>query len=336
MPMKRTLDAFFHALAFKIGAVIVLMIVMLLYLLSPAYTIAGSKYAGKKVLYVDSYHAGYAWSDGIAGGIREIFMDTGIELRRIEMDTKRNTSEEFKKAAAVKVKGVIAEFKPDVVIASDDNAAKYLIMPYYKDVDLAIVFCGLNWDASAYGFPYRNVTGMVEIALVPQILKQLKKYARGDRIGFLGDDTLTSRKNLQYHRDLLKIHYDYVYYVNNFAEWQRKYIELQDKVDLMILINYVGIPDWDKEKAQVFVENHTKIPAGTNNTWTIPFSLLGIIKSPEEQGGWAARAALKILDGTAPDKIPITHNKQGKLYYNLRIGKKLGITKAPAGAIVIE
>lgn len=311
-------------------------ILVLLILFSSADTIAGGTYAGKKVLYVDSYHAGYAWSDGIASGIRETFKDTGIELKRIEMDTKRNTSEEFKKAAALNVRTVIAEFKPDVVIASDDNASKYLIMPYYKDVDLPFVFCGLNWDASAYGFPYKNVTGMVEIALIPQIVKQLRKYARGGRIGFLGDDTLTSRKNLQYHRDLLKINYDYVYYVNNFEEWQRKYLELQDKVDMIILINYVSIPDWNKEKAQVFVEHNTKIPTGTNNTWTIPFSLLGIIKSPQEQGDWAAHAALKILDGTAPEKIPITHNKQGRLYYNLRIGKKLGVTKAPAGAIVIQ
>jgi hypothetical protein len=177
---------------------------------------------------------------------------------------------------------------------------------------------------------------MVEIALVPQIIKELKKFARGDRIGFLGDDTLTSRKNFQHHRDLLKINYDHAYYANNFEQWQRKYIELQDKVDMLILINYVGIPDWNKEKAQVFIENHTKIPSGTNNTWTIPFSLLGIIKRPEEQGAWAAHAALKILDGTSPGKIPISHNKQGKLYYNLRIGKKLGVTKAPAGAIVTE
>jgi ABC-type uncharacterized transport system substrate-binding protein len=310
--------------------------IILFIIFSSVCAMAGGKYAGKKVLHVDSYHVGYAWSDGIAGGIRETLKDTGVELRRVEMDTKRNTSEEFKKAAALNVREVIAEFKPDVVIASDDNASKYLIMPYYKDADLPFVFCGLNWDASAYGFPYKNVTGMVEISLTPQIVKQLRKYARGDRIGFLGDDTLTSRKNLQYHRDLLKIDYDHVYYAKNSDQWQRKYIELQDNVDMLILINYVGIADWDKEKAQVFVENHTRIPSGTTNSWTTPFALLGIIKIPEEQGRWAAHAALKILDGTPPGKIPITHNKQGKLYYNLRIGKKLNITNAPAGAIVIE
>ena len=310
--------------------------IILFIIFSSVCGMAGGKYAGKKVLHVDSYHVGYAWSDGIAGGIRETLKDTGVELRRVEMDTKRNTSEEFKKAAALNVREVIAEFKPDVVIASDDNASKYLIMPYYKDADLPFVFCGLNWDASVYGFPFRNVTGMVEISLATQIIKQLRKYARGDRIGFLGDDTLTSRKNLQYHRDLLKIDYDHVYYANNFDQWQRKYLELQKKVDMIILINYVGIPDWDKEKTQVFVENHTRIPSGTNNSWTIPFALLGIIKIPEEQGRWAAHAALKILDGTPPGKIPITHNKQGKLYFNLRIGKKLDITNAPAGAIVTE
>lgn len=309
---------------------------LLLLLLIPVGALAEGNYTGKKILFVDSYHIGYAWSDGIARGILEALKDTGVALKRIEMDTKRNTSEEFKKGAALNARNMIVEFKPDVVIAGDDNASKYLIVPYYKDVDLPFVFCGVNWNASAYGFPYKNVTGMVETDLVPQVIKQLRKYARGDKIGFLGDDTLTSRKSGRYHQELLHIQYDQMSFARTFAEWQKKFTELQDQVDMLILVNYVGIPDWDDEKAQDFIEKNTKIPSGTINTWTTPFSLLGISKNPEEQGRWSARAALKILDGVPPDKIPITHNRQGKLYFNLRIGKKLGITDAPAGAVVLN
>lgn len=61
-------------------------IIMLLIIFSSVYTIARGKYAGKKVLHVDSYYAGYTWSDGIAAGIREAFKDTGIELKRIEAE----------------------------------------------------------------------------------------------------------------------------------------------------------------------------------------------------------------------------------------------------------
>jgi len=109
--------------------------------------------AGKKVLFVDSYHEGYAWSDGVLNGVETGLDGKDVELKVIRMDTKRNKTDDFKKAAALKVKAEIESFKPDVVIASDDNAAKFLIVPYYKNSDLPFVFCGVSWDASGYGFP---------------------------------------------------------------------------------------------------------------------------------------------------------------------------------------
>jgi ABC-type uncharacterized transport system substrate-binding protein len=50
---------------------------------------------------------------------------------------------------------------------------------------------------------------------------------------------------------------------------------------------------------------------------------------PEEQGRWAARAALKILDGVQPSRIPLTYNKEGQLYFNTKIAVRLGIKAAP-------
>src|SRR3989344_4725417 len=95
------------------------------------------------------------------------------------MDTKRNPAEEFKKKAGEDAHLAIEVFKPDVLMVSDDNAFKYIIVPFYKDVALPVVFSGLNWDASLYGAPYANTTGMIEISLTNQIIDHLKTYARG-------------------------------------------------------------------------------------------------------------------------------------------------------------
>lgn len=84
----------------------------------------------KKCFYVSSYHQGYAWSDGVERGIRST-LSGHCQVRQFDMDTKRNTSEEFMKSAALKAKKIIEEWKPDIVIISDDNAAQYLIQPYY-------------------------------------------------------------------------------------------------------------------------------------------------------------------------------------------------------------
>jgi hypothetical protein len=71
-----------------------------------------TSYTGKKVLFIDSYHEGYAWSDGITSSLKRTLDGTGVELKIIRMDTKRNNDKEFKKNAALKAKSVIEQFMP--------------------------------------------------------------------------------------------------------------------------------------------------------------------------------------------------------------------------------
>jgi len=86
-----------------------------------------NSYKGKKVLYIDSYHEGYAWSDGITNGIKSIFDGKEIELSIFRMDTKRNGDEAFKKSTAEKAKAEVESLKPDAVIVSDDNATNLVL-----------------------------------------------------------------------------------------------------------------------------------------------------------------------------------------------------------------
>jgi hypothetical protein len=286
---------------------------------------ASSDYAGKKILHIASYHAGFEWTDGINHGIETVLKDKGIEYKVFYMDTKRNPAEEWKKAEALKAKALIEEFKPDVVITSDDDAAKYLIAPYYKDADLPFVFCGINWDASGYGLPYKNVTGMVEVELIPIIVEHLKKHAKGDRIGTLTLDGLTERKIIQNYTNILKIPVSQSYFVKTLDEWKESFLKLQTEVDMIIVLNYVGIDGWNTQVATDFVEQNVRVPVGASFPWLMPFALLGITNIPEEQGTWSAQTALKILDGTKPTDIPITQNKEGKLFINMKIANKLGV-----------
>lgn len=288
-------------------------------------------YAGKKILYINSYHTGFEWSDEIALSIQTVLKDTGIDLKTLEMDTKNHTEEAFAQQAALRAKALIEEFKPDVVIASDDNASKYLIMPYYKDADLPFVFCGIDWDASVYGFPYKNVTGMEEISLEPQVLKLVKEYAKGERKGILSVKHYAQTKSVDYQQKLFNFKYDKIYFVETFEDWKAKYLKLQEEVDIVFLLSPVGIKGWDFAEAQRFVEEHTKIPsATTTNPNNMRLSMMGISRIPSEQGIYAAKTALRILDGVSPSDIPITQNKEGQLFLNFRIGKKLGIIFKPA------
>lgn len=302
-------------------------LVLLVFIIARPHAFAQAptaRYDGKIIIYVNSYHKGYPWSDGIFQGIETVLKDTGIKLIVLEMDTKRNPSEQFKKNAAERAKTAIDTTKPDIVIASDDNASKYLIAPHYKNSAVPFVFCGVNWDASEYGFPANNITGMIEVQLIDQILDTLKNYAKGEKIGFIKGNDLSARREATFYEKRFNIKIEKKF-VADFSEWKRGYLDLQKKTDMMLVGNAASIPDWDPEEARRFVETNTSVPTGNWDEWMKDYSLVTYANDPTEQGEWAARTALKILDGISPARIAIVTNKKTRIHRNMRIAKKLDI-----------
>ncbi len=285
---------------------------------------AAGKYEGKKILFIDSYHEGYAWSDGTLAGVRSVLDSSGADVRVVRMDTKRKKTDEHKLAAAEMVRQTIESYRPDVVIASDDNASKYVIKPFYKDAALPFVFCGVNWDASSYGFPYRNVTGMVEVAAVDELFAFLERLTDGRRVGYLAGDVFTAHKEQENIEKTFGMKFAETRYANTMDQWQTQFRELQGKVDMLLVGNSAGTEGWDDDAAARFVERNTKVPSGGIHPHMSRFVLIGYTKLAEEQGEWAAKTALRILDGTSPADIPITRNTQGRLVINARVAEGLG------------
>lgn len=299
--------------------------IKLLSLFSLSLSCYAQDFAGKRVLYINAYHQGYPWSDGISKAIQEVLKNTGVELKIAYMDTKRRTTDESKRVAALRIKAQIENFKPDVVITSDDDPARYLIVPYFKDEATPFVFCGVNWDASTYGFPYQNVTGILEISRVDDIIRHLLNYAAGKRVGFLSGDGYSERKEQEGYEKHLNFHFERVYFVSDFEEWKAQLLKLQNEVDALILENPKTIPGWNDQEALRFIEKNIRIPFGGTHAWLAPLVLLGIVKDPKEQGEWAANTALKILAGASPKSIAISSNQHDVFYLNERLARKLGI-----------
>ncbi|WP_020587881.1 ABC transporter substrate-binding protein [Desulfobacter curvatus] len=294
--------------------------------------------AQKKLLYINSYHKGYQWSDGIEKGLFKALgididpdsntTDTSlspIQVKVVRMDTKRNQGEAFKKKAALKAKSVIETWKPDIVVASDDNACKYVIAPYYVNSDLPVVFCGVNFDASMYGFPAPNITGMVEAGPYAETIALMKQFSRGNRIGLIGTDTLSNRKEIAHLKKRIDITNWQMRLVSSFNQWKTVYLKLQDEVDMLILIDCSCIKAWNPKAVEDFVLESTRIITGGVSENDIAYVLLGRIKMGEEQGWWAGKTALKILNGTAPSAIPVTTNKYSKVLLNMKLAKRMGI-----------
>ena len=288
-----------------------------LFLFSLSVPLTASSDASK-CLYVSSYHTGYAWSDGVEQGLRKVL--TGhCEIRQIDMDTKRNKSVEFKQSAASKVKLEIETWQPDVVIVSDDNAAKYVIKQHYRDADVPFVFSGVNWTAKEYGFPYSNVTGIIEVAPLEAMLSNAIKYSGGAKKAiYLGADTLTEKKNLDRvagASQKLGIELEGVL-VSSASEWKTQYRAAQD-VDFIVMGSYSGISDWNETEMAAFAVEHARKLIVTNHQWMMPFSTIGFTKIPQEHGEWAAQTAIEIMNGKSPREIPIVANRDWDLWLNI-------------------
>jgi hypothetical protein len=50
-------------------------------------TVTAADVKGKKVLYVNSYHNGYPWSDGIFQSIKANLEKAGVEVKMFNLDT---------------------------------------------------------------------------------------------------------------------------------------------------------------------------------------------------------------------------------------------------------
>ena len=273
--------------------------------------------SASKCLYVSSYHKGYAWSDGVEQGLRKVL--TGhCEIRQIDMDTKRNKSPEFKQSAALNVKREIETWQPDVVIVSDDNAAKYVVKQYYRDADTPFVFSGVNWTVKEYGFPYSNVTGIVEVAPLKAMLTHAIKYSGGAKKAiYLGADTLTEKKNLDRVAEASKklgINLEGML-VSSASEWKAQYRAAQG-ADFIVMGSYSGISDWNKTEQAAFAVEHSRKLTVTSHEWMMPFSTVGFTKIPQEHGEWAAQTAIEILKGKSPSEIPIVANRDWDLWIN--------------------
>lgn len=280
--------------------------------------------AAKRILFIDSYHEGYEWSDAVTEGVKSALRGRNAILKIYHMDTKRKPSEADKKQAALNAKEIIADFRPDVVIASDDNASKYLIKPYFKDSELPFVFCGVNYSADPYGFPYSNVTGMVELPPAVKLIYSLTHFTRITKVGYLAGYSPSDRNDAVYtKRDIIE---DFIeHYVDNFEDWKKEFIRMQNEVDILIVGNNIGIENWDDAEARRFTLDNTKIPTGCLLDWMAPFAFLGATRSGQEHGAYAATTAMKIAQGASVSSFPIVGNVEANIIINKKIADKLGL-----------
>ncbi len=289
-----------------------------------------------EVIYIDSYHPEYPWSRSVVHGVQSTLRGTGNSLVVHYMDSLRKDTEADKQRAAAVAYDLILRNKPDVVIACDDDAVQYLVARYLNRTEQPVVFCGTNWDASSYQLDPANVTGMIEVGAENELVDMLLTAVRGNRVGYISSDTSSERKSFSRLQAVYgrSVTFSEVRFARTFDEFKEMYVELNDKVDVLIFNNYVGIDGWDGASAANFIHTTSRIPTGSSQAFMLDFTMLVFAKMAEEQGIWAASRALEILRGTPVSNIRTSHNTRGQIMVNGRLSQSAGV-RIPADLVAI-
>jgi ABC-type uncharacterized transport system substrate-binding protein len=293
--------------------------------------------AAYRVLVIMSYHQEMPWENDIRQGIQAELGDS-CEIRYIYLNAKNDPA--GGPARAGEAWRVFQEFRPDGVIAADDDAQSLFVVPYLKDrVSAPVVFCGVNADPAGYGYPASNVTGIVERAHFRESISFLQQMVPGVRsFGFLSNANQTGRgyaEQIRLESGSYPITAHSVRLVKTIDEAVAAVEDMKKNRDALFLIAMEGLtardgrPLSEKESFRVLTRAFGKPVIGMNE-FNIRFGLLcAVVKTGREQGSVAARMLLKILRGTPVSAIPITRNQQGKRVLNVTVMKAMGIRPRP-------
>ncbi len=309
----------------------------------------------KKVLMVYSYHYEWGWNQDSRKGLIEGLARSGyveaenLEIKDFYMDTKRNytTPEQIRQRARAAWQ-VIETFKPDLVYINDDNALKYVAVPY-PDEDLPFVFAGINIDPEkAYPQkiktlekPGHNITGILErlpyrhsFTLTRRILPDCKT------IVMLSDASPSGNFVRQAFREryLNTVQTPQLEVLGNlkfktFKQWKEAVLSYQDKTDLFGIITYQQLLDEQgkvvptAEVAQWMIQNNKVPEIGFLMFHAEDFCLSVVGVSPYKSNRHLAEIIASILDGRqAPAQVPITDPGKIDIAFNIKRASTLGIS----------
>ncbi len=289
--------------------------------------------AADHVLVVHSYHAGYGWTDGIQAGIEESLKGADVQVEVMYMDAKRKTAAADRTAAGQAAMAKVAEFKPKVVITSDDAAQAFFAKELAgKPGAPAVVFSGVNAEASKYGYPAVNVTGLLERPHVTQSLEFVQKIIPGAKqVAFVSDPGEVTDAMIPFFKSQPQpvpiVAYDVASTVD---EWKALITKHQDK-DAILIHNYQSLKDADGKPADpktvmAWTVANTKKPLFAVFDFAVRDGcVFGITESAKEHGMESGRMTREILAGKSAGDIPIETAKKGLILFNLASAKSIGV-----------
>jgi ABC-type uncharacterized transport system substrate-binding protein len=290
--------------------------------------------AQNRILVVHSYHEGYSWTDAVQAGIDRALGHQTYDIKIHYMDTKRQTDEAWKIQSGRNAMQVVAEFKPDIVIASDDNAQLYFASALSNRPDAPrIVFCGINGNAGDYGYPNKKATGIITHCHSTTTLKLAQALKPSiQRVSFISDQSLTTKKTYDFYKtQKFPVKVEGYWQVENFSQWKALVLRANMTSDAILVTLYHTIKrssqdtqSMPPEEVMKWTVENSKVPI----LGVYPFAVrdgavMGICSAGEEHGYLAAITAMDMLQtGRPASRYPINTSVEGRIMFNLQSARQ--------------
>jgi len=291
-----------------------------------------------RLLVVHSYHQDQQEHVvEMTRGITEALAGADCEIRFFHMDTKRQTTTQWKRDAGDRARQLVDEYQPQVVITMDDNAQEYFARDYARATPPPyFVFGGVNADPQQYGFPTAHITGVIERPNVSESLHLLQKIKPGVKtVLMLADKSETTDAFISYCQTLnLPVTVKAYEQPLTFDALLTTLSRYHDQVDAIVLyvVRAIARSPTDPTKVperEIISTINDRFPlptVGFFDTAAEAGVLCGISVSMREQGfatGMIARAIL--VDGRKPSDFAVKPTDKGRIQLNLRTAEHLGI-----------
>jgi len=321
---------------------------LLCLLLLLAASAAHAEKARKNVLYLNSYHNGYAWSDDILQGLRLFFAesDFNVDMQIEYMDTKRFATPERAEALFHFYREKFRDSSFDLILASDDFAYNFILD--YQDrlwPGLPVVFCGVNDFREERLAGRTNVIGVVENTDYEATLRlAASQHPETARMIVIGDRSVTGAAIQLQVREVaprLSGVLDFEYWDDLPLEEILERLRKTPNAMLFIIpvyLEYEGHLNSADEVVKVICD-HVSLPAYSCWRFLLGSGCVGgKMHSGVDHGRMAARLAFRILTGEKPANIPRVTRFDDPFAFDYNVLRRLGIPldSLPPGAEIIN
>ena len=323
-----------------------LITVLLIILLTSA--LAWAEPEKKTILYLNSYHDGYNWSDKQLEGIRSVLETNSfkIDLQIEYFDAKKYNYEFLKSRLFTLYTDKFRNDHFDIIIISDNDALNF-IQEYRQQLfpGVPVVFCGIN-GIETIDPREKNITGIIENFDLAKTLN-LARHLHPDKkhMIVLGDDS-TAGQAIKNQIMQKMAAYDPSFHVEFWSHLTVE--ETITKVKTLPNDTFLFFIPWYQtlhgrflttEEVIRAIYSQSSVPLYTAWDFLLGHGVVGgYLLSGFQHGQTAATMALQVLNGQSVNSIPIENGMVGEYMFDYEVMKRLKINEdlLPEGAIIIN